>query len=179
MSSPFVGEIQMFGFNFSPRGFASCNGALMAISQNTALFSLLGTYYGGDGRSTFALPNFQGRATSSSGQGPGLSFRDHGEVLGSYSVTLLTSEIPAHNHGVNAFSQTVAGTGTGTPVNNGGLSFLASSTTSKTFINAPLNTTLGINMVAVSGSSLPHSNQQPYLALNFCIALQGAFPPRS
>lgn len=179
MASPFVGEIQMSGFNFSPTGFASCNGALLAISQNTALFSLLGTYYGGDGRSTFALPNFQGRAASSYGQGPGLSLRDHGEVFGSESVTLLSSEIPAHTHGVNAFSQTVAGTGTGKPVNNGGLSFLASSTTSKTFINAPLNTTLGYNMVAVSGGSLPHSNQQPYLALNFCIALQGVFPPRT
>ena len=179
MASPFVGEIQISGFNFSPTGFASCSGALMPISQNTALFSLLGTYYGGNGISTFALPNFQGRAASHAGQGPGLSLRDIGENFGSPSVTLLTSEIPSHNHGVNAFSQTAAGTGTGTPVNNGGLSFLASSTTSKTFINAPLNTTLGVNMVAVSGSSLPHSNQQPYLALNFCIALQGIFPPRN
>lgn len=179
MSSPFVGEIQISGFNFSPRGFASCSGALMPISQNTALFSLLGTYYGGNGISTFALPNLQGRAASHDGQGPGLSDRFLGEAFGSPSVTLLTSEIPLHNHGVNAFSQTAAGTGTGTPVNNGGLSFLASSTTSKTFINAPLNTTLGVNMVAVSGSSIPHNNLQPYLALNFCIALQGVYPART
>lgn len=179
MSSPFVGEIQIFGFNFSPTGFASCSGALMPISQNTALFSLLGTYYGGNGQTNFALPNLQGQAACHDGQGPGLSNRFLGESFGSESISLLTSEIPAHNHGVNAFSQTAAGTGTGTPVNNGGLSFLASSTTSKTFINAPLNTTLGYNMVAVSGGSLPHNNLQPYLALNFCIALQGIYPPRN
>src|SRR3954466_9868395 len=102
MASPFVAEIRIFGFNFAPTGWAICNGQLMPISQNTALFSLLGTTYGGDGHSTFALPNLQGRAPMHPGQGPGLSLHDLGESGGSDTVTLLQSEIPTHSHTARA-----------------------------------------------------------------------------
>lgn len=180
MAEPFIGEIALYGFNFSPRGWAFCNGATMSIAQNTALFSLLGTTYGGNGQTTFALPNFMGRAGSQSGQGPGLTPRTLGEVFGAASVTLNANQIPAHGHGVNAFSQSAPGTGTGTPVANGGLSFLASSTTSKTFINTPLNTAFAPGMIGPAlGGGQPHENLQPYLAVNFCIALQGIFPARN
>lgn len=180
MSSPFIGEIQLYGFNFNPRGWAFCNGATLPIAQNTALFSLLGTTYGGNGQTTFQLPNLSSRAACQAGQGPGLSIRDLGETFGVNSVTLSSTEIPMHNHGVNAFSQTATGSGTGAPGNGYGLSFLASSTTSKTFINTPLNTQFAPNMIAPSqGGGLPHENMQPYLGLNFCIALQGIFPSRN
>lgn len=180
MTAPFIGEIRTFAFNFAPRNFAFCNGALLSIAQNTALFSILGTTYGGNGQTTFALPNFAGRAAAHTGTGPGLSSYVLGEITGTVDVTLLSTQTPSHGHGVNAFSQTAAGTGTGTPVANGGLSFLASSTTSKTFINPPGNTTFAPNMISPSsGSSQPHTNQQPYLGLNFCIALFGVFPARN
>src|SRR5512135_3601787 len=107
MSSPFVAEIRIFGFNFAPKGWAFCNGQLMPISQNTALFSLLGTTYGGDGKSTFGLPNLQGSAPMQQGQGPGLTLRDLGEIGGEQSVTLLQTEMPVHSHVVQA----AAGTG--------------------------------------------------------------------
>lgn len=177
MTQPFIGEIQLFGFNFNPRGWAFCNGATLPIAQNTALFSLLGTIYGGNGQTTFQLPNFAGRAGCQQGQGQGLSPRTLGEVFGTNTVTLTSNQIPQHNHGLNAFSQTVAGSGTGTPTANGGLSFLGSSTTSKTFNTAPLNTQMAANMIQPSqGGGQPHQNQQPYLGINFCIALQGIYP---
>lgn len=177
MSEPFVGQIQLFGFNFNPRGWAFCNGATLPIAQNTALFSLLGTQYGGNGQTTFQLPNFAGRAGCQQGQGPGLTPRTIGESFGVNTVTLTQNQIPAHNHGVNAYSQTAAGSGTGTPTTNGGLSFLTSSTSSRTFLTTPAATQLAPNMVSPSqGGGLPHVNQQPYLGLNFCIALQGIFP---
>ena len=178
MTEPFLGEIQIFGFNFNPNGWAFCNGATMAIQQNTALFSLLGTTYGGNGISTFQLPNFTGRAAAGQGQGAGLSPREIGETFGSASVALLQTEVPAHTHAFNAYSQTAPGSGTGTPVANGGLSFLAASTTSRTF-NASPDTTMAPGMLGpFSGGSQPHENSQPYLAMNFCIALQGIFPAR-
>ena len=180
MTAPFIGEIQLFGFNFNPRGWAFCNGATLSIAQNTALFSLLGTTYGGNGQTTFQLPNLASRVASQQGQGPGLSPRTLGETFGASTVTLSNTQLPSHSHGVNAFSQTVAGSGTGTPGNGFGLSFLASSTTSKTFINTPLNTQFAPNMIAPSqGGGAPHENKQPYLGLNFCIALQGIFPSRN
>lgn len=179
MTEPFLGEISIMPYNFAPRGYAFCNGAILSISQNTALFSLLGTQYGGNGQTTFALPNFASRAGCMQGQGPGLSDRVIGETMGAFSVTLSNNEVPSHNHSVNAFSQTAAGSGTGTPVNNGGLSFLASSSTSKTFVSPPFNTTLAPNMIAPQGNGLPHPNQQPYLGLHFCIALSGIYPARN
>jgi microcystin-dependent protein len=177
MTQPFIGEIQLFGFNFNPRGWAFCNGATMSIAQNTALFSLLGTIYGGNGQTTFQLPNFAGRAGCEQGNGSGLSPRTLGQAFGVNTVTLTSNQIPQHNHGVNAYSQTVSGSGSHAPVANGGLSFLATSTTSKTYIATPLNTQLAPNMLSPSqGGGFPHENQQPYLGVNFCIALQGIYP---
>ncbi|MBB1060842.1 phage tail protein [Marilutibacter spongiae] len=177
MTQPFIGEIQMFGFNFNPRGWAFCNGATLPISQNTALFSLIGTNYGGNGQSTFQLPNFAGRAGTEQGRGPGLSTRMLGQPFGSDSVGLSAGQMPQHNHGVTAFSQTAAGSGSHAPVDGGGLSFLATSTAAKTYVGPPPNTELAPNMVgASSGGGLPHPNQQPYLGVNFCIALVGVFP---
>ena len=178
MTEPFIGEIQIFGFQFNPRGWAFCNGATMSIAQNTALFSLLGTTYGGNGQTTFQLPTFIGRANMHRGQGPGLSPREIGEVYGTQTVALAQNEMPAHAHGMNAYSQTAVGSGTGTPVNGGGLSFLAGSTNARTF-NASPDTTMAPYMLAgFNGGSQPHENQQPYLAMNFCIALEGIFPSR-
>lgn len=177
MTEPFIGQIQPFGFNFNPYGWAFCNGATLPIQQNTALFSLLGTQYGGNGQTTFQLPNLASRAGCQQGSGPGLTPRTIGETFGANTVTLTSQQIPSHNHGMRAYSQSASGSGTGTPVANGGLSFLVGSTTSKSFIAAPLNTQLAPNMIQPSaGGGLPHENQQPYLGLNFSIALQGVFP---
>ena len=177
MTEPFIGQIQPFGFNFNPRGWAFCNGATLPIQQNTALFSLLGTQYGGNGQTTFQLPNFAGRAGCQQGQGPGLTPRTIGQAFGVNTVTLTGTQIPQHNHVPRAYSQTAAGSGTGTPVAGGGLSFLAASSTSKTYAASPINTQLAPNMIQPSsGGGQAHENQQPYLAINFCIALQGIFP---
>lgn len=177
MTEPFIGEIQMFGFNFAPRGWAFCNGATLSIAQNTALFSLIGTIYGGNGQTTFQLPNFAGRGGCQQGNGPGLSPRTLGETFGVNTVTLTSNQIPQHNHGVNAYSQTASGSGSHQPVPNGGLSFLATSSTSKTYISNPVNTQFAPNMLSPSqGGGQPHQNQQPYLGVNFCIALFGIYP---
>jgi microcystin-dependent protein len=173
MANPFLAEIRIFPFNFPPRGWAFCDGQLMSISQNTALFSLLGTTYGGDGKSNFALPNMQGNAPMHPGQGPGLSLHDLGETGGSDTVTLLESEIPAHTHSLNASNS--QGTDQ-SPLNEmfaggvGGISLYA----------APASITqLADVTLAPAGGDQPHNNMMPYLTLNFCIALQGVFPPRT
>lgn len=176
MSSPFVAEIRIFPFNFPPRGWAFCDGQLLSISQNTALFSLLGTMYGGDGKSNFALPGLQGNAAMHRGTGPGLSTRDQGEVSGTTSVTLLTSELPLHTH---TFGGSVAGGGDSqTPVAS-----IWAQVPGRAAVNlynaGPATGAVNPNALAVTGGSLPHNNMQPYLTLNFCIALQGIFPPRS
>jgi len=171
---PFVAEIRIFPFNFAPRGWAWCDGQLLPISQNTALFSLLGTTYGGDGRSNFALPDLQGRAPMHPGQGPGLSLHDLGETGGSETVTLLQSEIPAHSHALNA-SGAVANRST--PVANS-IARVAGA--------APYAPPAGAPIVQMAGSALPpaggdqpHNNLMPYLTFYFNIALQGVFPPRT
>jgi len=170
MSDQFVAEIRMFGGNFAPTGWALCNGQLMPISQNTALFSLLGTTYGGNGTSNFALPNLQGATPLQAGQGPGLSLYDLGEAGGTETVTLPISQIPAHSHALQADASTAT---TGTP--SQGATALA--TTGTTSIYGPAQNLMP--MGDAIGGFQPHNNRQPYLAVNFIIALQGIFPPRS
>ncbi|MFZ2755063.1 MAG: tail fiber protein [Lysobacteraceae bacterium] len=178
MTQPFIGEIQLFGFNFNPRGWAFCNGATLPISQNTALFALLGTTYGGNGQTTFQLPNFAGRAGCEQGQGPGLSPRTLGETFGTNTVTLNSNQIPAHNHGVNSFSQSESTRRSGSPSSGVALSLLTAGVP-KPYITTPINTQFAPNMISPSqGGGFPHENQQPYLGVNFCIALQGIFPQR-
>jgi microcystin-dependent protein len=173
MADPFVAEIRIFPFNFAPKGWAFCDGQLMPISQNTALFSLLGTTYGGDGKSTFALPDLQGRAPMHHGQGPGLSLHDLGETSGSETVALLDSEMPAHSHAVSGVPTVLPDAN-----NPNGRSY---SRASGAYVYATMQNPVAMNFsaVGVAGGSLPHNNMQPYLTLNFCIAMQGVFPPRS
>jgi microcystin-dependent protein len=177
MSDNFIGEIRIVPFNFAPHGWAMCNGQLLPISQNTALFSLLGTFYGGDGKSTFALPNFQGRAPINIGQGPGLSPYVIGQAAGETAVTLLQTEIPSHTHTVAAYA------GNGDLDNPAGKAW-ATSHMGKTPINIYNNsagTATYMNPVAfaLAGGSQPHNNLPPYLTLNFVIAMTGIFPSRS
>lgn len=179
MSDQFVAEIRIFPFNFPPNGWAFCDGQLMPISQNTALFSLLGTTYGGDGKSTFALPDMQGNAPMQPGQGQGLSLRDLGEMSGVESITLLQSEIPVHTHSLQAVEGD-AGTDDPSGVLLGQGNYdTGTQAGAVAFYNATTpNTPMGFNAVGLAGGSLPHNNMQPYLTLNFCIALQGIFPQR-
>lgn len=175
MASPFVAEIRMFGGNFAPTGWASCDGQLLPISQNTALFSLLGTFYGGDGKSTFALPNLAGASPMGQGQGPGLSDRFIGELSGSPTVTLLTPEMPLHPHSLQADS---FDTGDGrTP----GPGFSLAKTSPGNAYQSATTPLVQMNLqaLAISGGSLPHNNMMPFLTVYFIIALQGVFPPRS
>ena len=173
MADPFVAEIRMFCFNFAPTGWAFCNGQLLPISQNTALFSLLGTFYGGDGKSTFALPNLQASVPMHSGQGQGLSARFIGEQSGSETVTLLVSEIPAHTHTwqANAAPATLNAPDNGRALarSSGGTIFKA--------VNPDQQ--FAFQALSPAGGSLPHNNMQPYLTVSFCIALQGIFPARN
>ena len=171
---PFVAELRIFPFNFAPKGWAFCNGQLLPISQNTALFSLLGTFYGGNGQSTFALPDCQDSCMIQSGQGPGLSQRFLGEVSGAEFVTLLESEIPAHSHSLQASAQPSS---TGQPGADKGLArgFGGSHYKQSPFTN---QVNMAPQSLAVAGASLPHNNMMPYLTLNYCIAMQGVFPPR-
>ena len=174
MSDPFVAEIRIFPFNFAPTGWAMCNGQLLPISQNTALFSLLGVTYGGDGKSNFALPNLQGSAPLFWGQGPGLSLYDEGQTGGVENVTLLQTEMPVHAHQASGAS----GNGPTSPANNT-WGTGAGRTPPPTYVNGSPNVNMAPITVAITGGNLPHNNMQPYLTLNFCIALQGIFPARS
>jgi microcystin-dependent protein len=174
MADPFVAEIRIFPWSFAPRGWALCNGQLLPISQNTALFSLLGTFYGGDGKSTFALPNLQGAAPMHIGQGPGLTPRDIGESGGTDTVTLIQSEIPVHTHTLqaNAAAADLQSPGPNRVLaRSGGGNAYQSNTSANLVQLAPVT-------LAPSGQSLPHNNLMPYLTLSFCIALQGVFPAR-
>ena len=173
MADPFVAEIRIFPFNFPPTGWAFCNGQLLPISQNTALFALLGTVYGGDGKSTFGLPNLQGSAPLHPGQGQGLSLRDLGQIGGAEYITLLTSEMPVHSHFVVAAAEAgeqndPAGRALGVPIGNNMYNNQGSQP----------STAMSFSAISIAGGSLPHNNMQPYLTLNFCIAMQGVFPQR-
>lgn len=182
-TEPFVGEIGLVGFNFPPRGWTTCNGQLLPISQNTALFSLLGTTYGGDGRTTFGLPNLQGLSPVGFGQGPGLSSRALGETAGTQSTTLLLNEMPAHTHALGAGLKTGAPPTTANavaslPATATGTDFLYADTASPTDYMAPLAVNLD-TQTSILGGNQPHNNMQPYLTILFVIALQGIFPQRS
>lgn len=173
MADPFVAEIRMFGGNFAPTGWALCDGQLLPISQNTALFSLLGTFYGGDGRSTFALPNLQGSTPNGQGQGPGLGDYFLGQIGGTESVTLLESEMPFHTHSLQTYrddpaDSAVPGPGTVLGRAAGLLPYRPNQ-----------NTQMNPQALGIAGASLPHNNMSPYLVVTFIIAMQGVFPPRS
>lgn len=173
MADPFVAEVRIFPFNFAPRGWAWCDGQLLPLSQNTALFSLLGTTYGGNGKSNFALPDLQGRAPMHPGQGPGLSLHDLGETGGSETVTLLESEIPAHSHTLSGSNQPGEDLGPrGDMLSRSVGASLYQTTTDSNLVN------MADEALAPAGGDQPHNNLQPYLTFYFCIALQGVFPPR-
>lgn len=173
MADPFVAEIRIFPFNFAPKGWAWCDGQLLPLSQNTALFSLLGTTYGGNGKSNFALPDLQGSAPMHPGQGPGLSLHDLGETGGSETVTLIESEIPSHPHALQARNDIgedrLVTSNEALARSTGGLLY------------ATPGTLVPMSPLALppAGGDQPHNNMMPYLTLYFCIALQGVFPPRS
>ncbi|MBH1363622.1 phage tail protein [Stenotrophomonas maltophilia] len=174
MTDPFYGEIQMFAFNYSPADWAFCNGALIPIRQNPALYSLLGTQYGGDGVNTFQLPNLVARGATHQGAGPGLTPRVAGETFGQAAVSLTTAMLPAHRHDLVAYAQPAAKR-TATPVASGALS-MPGSNAIKPFSAEPPATPMSPTLLSPAGGGQPHENRQPYLAVNFCIALHGNFP---
>lgn len=173
MTDAYLGEIQLFSFPYAPVNWASCNGQLLPIQRYTALFSLLGTYYGGDGRSTFALPNLNGFAACSQGQGPGLSLRTLGENFGEDQVSLNLTELPPHTHAMSVYEQPDTTKRVGTPQNGYGL---IPPVNTRPFLATAPNTSFAANTISPAGNSLPHLNQQPFLVLNYCICLQGIFP---
>jgi microcystin-dependent protein len=182
MTQPFVGQVQLFGFNFAPRGWQQCTGQVLPISQNPALYSLLGTYYGGNGSSTFGLPNLQGRGAVGAGQGTGLSPYVQGETVGSSTVTLTLTELPSHNHMFLASTSsgsvlTASGNQLGVCKSAG----KSGGTTGRVYSPNPNSATTGLAPTAIgmSGGNLPHNNMQPYLTLNYCIAMVGVFPARN
>jgi len=167
VSEPFIGEIRAFGFNFAPRGWATCSGQLLSIAQNTALFSLLGTTYGGNGQTTFALPDLRGRVAINQGQGPGLANKTIGEQAGQESHTLTANEMPAHAHAQPASNadQSTNRPGNAVPTKGG--------------VYAAAGDGTLLDPTTQAGGNQPHSIMQPYLVLNYCIALQGIFPSRN
>src|SRR5690554_4668029 len=176
----FLGQIIMVGFNFAPRGWAFCDGRLLPIAQNAALFSLLGTTYGGDGRTTFALPDLRGRAAIGMGQGPGLSQRAQGEMSGAENVTLLHTQMPAHTHSLMA--STADGT-TNAPVEaviavNKVPVDRSNVVNGNAFVQSSPNTVMNSQSIGAAGGNQPHNNMQPYLAVNYLIALEGIYPSR-
>jgi len=172
MSNPYLGEIRLVGFNFGPRGWAICAGQLLPISQNDALFALIGTTYGGDGQNTFQLPDLRGRLPINQGQGPGLSNYVLGQRAGTESVTLISQQIPQHSHVVNAAS-------TGTRSSNPSANLLGSGEADIYTHDNANGVLMSPSTIAPSGGSQPHENMQPYLCVNFIIALEGVFPSRN
>lgn len=173
MADPFVSEIRIFPFNFPPTGWAFCDGQLLPLSQNTALYSLLGTTYGGDGKSTFALPDLQGSAPMHPGWGPGLTERHLGEVGGEHAVSLQVHELPAHGHQAMGVAEP------GTSEGPGGMVWAAGAAGRPPLYGAATNlTAMSPQALNVAGGGQPHNNMQPYLVLNFCICMQGVYPPR-
>lgn len=181
MASPFLGEIRCFGFNFAPVGWAKCNGQLLAISSNDALFAILGTTYGGDGQTTFGLPNLQGQVPMHWGSGPSGFNTTIGEVQGVTTVTLTTAQIPAHTHTMTAVGVSVGNQFERTPTPSSTAFLSAAAAPNVAYHGTPSSLTLGFasNALQPAGGSQPHDNMQPYLALNFCIALEGIFPARN
>jgi microcystin-dependent protein len=171
MSEPFIAEVKLFAGNFAPRGWAFCNGQILSIAQNTALFSLLGTTYGGNGTTTFALPDLRSRSPISAGQGPGLPNYQLGQTGGVAAVTLLAGQLPAHNHSLAAAGAAT----TGTP--SSGVA-LATTATAKVYRGPTNLTTMALPLTSTGGNQA-HENRQPYLGLNFIIALQGIYPSRN
>lgn len=171
MSQPFLAEIRIFTGNFAPRGWAFCQGQILSIAQNTALFSLLGTTYGGNGQTTFALPNLAGRVPVGTGTGPGLSTKTLGEAAGAETVTLLATQMPAHTHQLRGSS--------GAPTTNSPSNALLPTATSRVYNTGSADTGMNAAAVAIQGGSQPHENMQPYLAVNYIIATQGIYPSRN
>jgi len=171
----YIAQIILFAGNFAPRGWAFCHGQLISIAQNTALFALLGTTYGGNGQTTFALPDLRGRVAVGTGQGPGLSFYTLGQLAGAENITLTTNEIPAHTHALRASSADATERAPGVD------RFLAREATAQTAMYATtgIDTTLSPQAISTVGSSQPHSNVQPYLAMNYVICMSGIFPSRN
>lgn len=181
MAQPYIAQISCFACSFSPRNWAFCSGQLLPIQQFTALFSILGTTYGGNGTTNFQLPDLRGRSPMHWGNGAGLSPTVPGEVLGSESVTLLTSNLPQHNHAITVM-QVPAGAAAERTAAPTPTSYLSSSQTpNEVYQTAPSNTSAPFSprAIGVVGQNLPHENRQPYLVLNICIALQGVFPSRN
>ena len=170
MSQPFLGSITLFAGNFAPRGYMFCQGQLLAISQNSALFALIGTSYGGDGQATFALPNLACRAAVHQGQGPGLSNYAIAQSIGVETVTLTSTQLPTHNHSVSASSAT----GSSGPAS----AFWAQPGSGLPYSSAP-NTPMNVAALSLAGGNQPHENMMPFLALNFIIAVEGIFPLRN
>ncbi len=175
MAEPFVAEVRMWATNFAPRGWAACDGQLLPIAQNTALFSLIGTTYGGDGRTTLGLPNLQGRAPMHPGNGPGLTSRRIGERGGTETETLGTQQVPPHTHAVKATTSPASSFGPG----GTGSSALARSVGGAAYSTDTTTASLDTTALGNVGGGQPHTNLQPYQVVTFCIALQGIFPPRS
>jgi microcystin-dependent protein len=171
MAQPFIGEIKMFGGNFAILGYAFCNGQLMSIAQNDALFALIGTTYGGDGQTTFGLPDLRGRIPVHQGQGPGLTNRIIGESSGTEIVTLITNQIPGHNHTVIANSNEGS---SGNPQNN-----IVAGSTATPYNNTAVANQMGSQSIGPMGGSQPHDNMMPYQCVTYIIALEGIFPPRN
>jgi microcystin-dependent protein len=173
MAEPFLGQIQQFGFNFAPRGWAFCSGQLLAIAQNDALFALIGTTYGGDGQTTFGLPDLRGRTGVHQGQAPGLSSYVLGQKAGTETVTLLSTQMPTHNHTVAINPSTGTSLNTTPAANKLGAAQI--------YTNAALDSVMdpGTVTAGISGGSQPHENRQPFLVVNWCIALEGIFPSQN
>lgn len=182
MSEPFIAEIRIFPFNYPPRGWAFCWGGTLSISQFSALYSLVGTIYGGDGRVTLGLPDLRGRAPINSGTGPGLSSHDIGAIWGSETATLAVNQIPSHSHGQMMGNREAPANESATPVN--GVSFYSNASFGNRFYFRPtdpsqLNAAMSPEAITLAGNGSPHENMQPYLAVQFCIALEGAYPARN